>query len=179
MFLVSFSRREYRGGQGKLESGPSDPPRAEEQSPRLVVKFHEESIPVSDSRSEPPILHVHGSRFPHDPVEIFGTTPALQRLINALIDAVHEGQGRCEFHGRDGYESEVRANCLDGPRREEDWRRSGSPYLDVDDPVVARIIDLTDENERLRQTINLLRVNRPAIVPVDMRESPGNPFPPS
>ena len=58
---------------------------------------------------------------------------------------------------RDGFEAEAWVACLDGPRREEDWRRSGSPYLDVDDPLVARVINLTEENARLRNTILLLR----------------------
>ncbi len=112
---------------------------------------------MSDPRFDPAILHVHGPRFPHDAVEIFGTTRGLERLINALIEAVNQGRGRCEFMVRDGYESEARVACLDGPRRDEDWRRSGSPYLDVDDPLVARIIELTDEVARLRLTVGLLR----------------------
>ncbi len=115
---------------------------------------------MSKHRSEPPILHVHGARYPHDPIEIFGTTPGLERLINALIDAVNGGRGRCDFVVRDGFDSEASVVCLDGPRREEDWRRSGSPYLDVDDPLVSRILDLTEENARLRQTISLLRSAR-------------------
>jgi hypothetical protein len=117
---------------------------------------------VPDHDFQPAILHVHGQRFPHDPVEIFGTTPALERLINALIDAVNGGRGHSEFVVRDGFQAEVRIACLDGPRRDEDWRRSGSPYLDVDDPLVARILDLTEENARLSQTVALLRNGRPA-----------------
>ncbi len=109
------------------------------------------------SRSDPAILHVHGPRFPLDSVEIFGNTAGLERLINALIDAVNVGRGRCEFVVRDGHESEARVACLEGPRRDEDWRRSGSPYLDVDDPLVARIIDLTDEVTRLQSTVRVLR----------------------
>ena len=131
---------------------------------------------MSRHRSEPPILHIHGARFPHDPVEVFGTTPGLERLINALIDAVNSGRGRCDFLVRDGFDSEARVVCLDGPRREEDWKRSGSPYLDVDDPLVARILDLTEENARLRQTINLMRSGRVGSPIVDPRtaETSGN-----
>ncbi len=117
-----------------------------------------------DSRNHPAILHVHGARFPHDAVEVFGTTAGLERLINALIEAVNVGRGRCEFVVRDGFEAEARVACLDGPRREEDWRRSGSPYLDVDDPVVARVIELTEEVNRLRNTVRVLRGEpRPAL----------------
>lgn len=110
-----------------------------------------------DLRAQPAILHVHGARYPQDAVEIFGTTAGLERLINALIDAVNVGRGRCEFVVRDGFEAEARVACLDGPRREEDWRRSGSPYLDVDDPIVARVVELTEENSRLRTVNRLLR----------------------
>ena len=115
---------------------------------------------MSQHRVESPILHIHGARFPHDPVEVFGTTPGLERLINALIDAVNAGRGRCDFLVRDGFDSEARVVRLDGPRREDDWKRSGSPYLDVDDPLVARILDLTEENARLRQTLSVLRSAR-------------------
>ena len=118
--------------------------------------------PVSDPTHVPPIAHIHGPRFPRDPVEIFGTTTGLERLINALIEAVNNGRGRCEILVSDGFESEVRMACLDGDRRAEEWRRSGSPYLDVDDPLVARIIELTDEVDRLRQIVQRLYGNLPA-----------------
>jgi hypothetical protein len=108
-------------------------------------------------RAEPAILHVHGQRFPHDAVEVFGNRAGLERLINALIDAVNGTRGRCEFVVRDGFDAEARVACLEGPRREEDWKRSGSPYLDVDDPLVARVIELTEEIARLRNTVILLR----------------------
>ena len=121
---------------------------------------------MSEPSIQPPVLHVHGQRFPHDPIEIFGTTVALERLINALIEGVTTGQGRCEFMVRDGHESQVRVACLNGHRRGEEWRRSGSPYLDVDDPLVARIIELTDEVSRLRQTVQMLRTPRPAGPPL-------------
>lgn len=121
-----------------------------------------------DLRAQPAILHVHGARYPQDAVEIFGTTAGLERLINALIDAVNVGRGRCEFVVRDGFEAEAQVACLDGPRREEDWRRSGSPYLDVDDPIVARVVELTEENSRLR-TVNLLLRGEPRPVLNDDR----------
>jgi len=117
---------------------------------------------VSDNHPPPAILHIHGQRYPNDAVEIFGSTAGLERLINALIDAVNVGRGRCDFIVRDGHEAEARVACLDGPRREEDWRRSGSPYLGVDDPLVARIIELTEEVGRLRRSVALLRGARPA-----------------
>lgn len=115
-----------------------------------------------EPRPEPPVLHVHGQRFPHDALEVFGTSIGLERLINALIEGVNTGRGRCAFVTRDGSEAEARVVCLDGPRRDEDWRRSGSPYLDIDDPLVARIIELTEENDRLRETVHALRGGRPA-----------------
>lgn len=117
---------------------------------------------MSNNRLEPAVLHIHGQRYPHDAVEIFGTPAGLERLVNAVIDAVHNGRGRGEFMVSDGCEGEVRVACLDGQRRREDWRRSGSPYLDVEDPLIARIIELTEDNARLRQTLNALRGNRPA-----------------
>ncbi len=112
---------------------------------------------MSAHRSDSPTLQIHGQRFPSDPVEIFGTTSGLERLISALIDAANVGHGRCEFVVRDGFEAEVHAACLDGPRREEDWRRSGSPYFEVSDPLVASILYLTEENARLRQAVSLLK----------------------
>ena len=108
--------------------------------------------------TNPAILHVHGQRFPHDPVEIFGTTAGLEGLINALIEAVNLGRGRCQFVVRDGFGAEAHAVRLDGPRREEDWRRSGSPYLDVDDPLVARIIYLSEEVARLRELVRAMKL---------------------
>ena len=81
---------------------------------------------MSEPSIQPPVLHVHGQRFPHDPIEIFGTSVGLERLINALIEGVTTGRGRCEFIVRDGHESQVRVACLNGHRRGEEWRRSGS-----------------------------------------------------
>ncbi|MFO0951119.1 MAG: hypothetical protein U0835_08205 [Isosphaeraceae bacterium] len=112
---------------------------------------------MSDHHDQPAILHIHGQRYPQDTVEIFGSTPGLERLINALIEAVNTGRGRCDFVVRDGFMAQVEAVCLDGRRREEEWKRSGSPYLDVDDPLVARIIELTEDNARLRQAVAQLR----------------------
>ena len=119
---------------------------------------------MPDPRFDPAVLHVHGQRYPHDALEVFGTTAGLERLINALIEAVNTGRGRCEFVVRDGFDAEARVACLDGVRRDEDWRRSGSPYLDVDDPMVLRIIELTEENARLRQTVRQLRGGGTVIV---------------
>jgi hypothetical protein len=117
---------------------------------------------VSDRRYDSPIVHIHGQRYPHDAVEIFGTTPGLERLINTLIESVHTGRSQCEILVSDGCEAEVRVACLDGRRRDEEWRRSGSPYLDLDDPLVSRIIELTDEVERLRQALQRLNGSLPA-----------------
>jgi hypothetical protein len=117
---------------------------------------------VPDPRDEPAILHIHSQRYPQDTVEVFGTTTGLERLVNALIDAVNTGRGRCKFTVSDGFEAEASVVRLDGRRRGEEWRRSGSPYIDVDDPLVARIIELTEDNARLRQTLNSLRGARPA-----------------
>lgn len=122
---------------------------------------------MSDQYAGPAILHIHGQRYPEDVVEIFGGTVGLERLINALIDAVNAGRGRCHFVVRDGFEAEVRVACLDGPRRDEDWRRSGSPYLDVDDPLIARIIELTEEVARLRRAVALLKGGQVAPVRTD------------
>ena len=106
--------------------------------------------------STPAILHIHGQRYPEDAVEIFANTPGLERLINSLIETVNVGRSRCEFVVRDGFAAELRAARLDGVRREEDWRRSGSPYLDIDDPLVARILVLTEEVARLTMLVRTL-----------------------
>jgi hypothetical protein len=124
---------------------------------------------VPDSRDEPAILHIHSQRYPHDTVEIFGTSAGLERLVNALIDALNVGRGSCEFVVSDGFEADAQIACLDGRRRGEEWRRSGSPYLDIEDPLVARIIELSDDNARLRQTLNTLRSARPPGLNVDGR----------
>ena len=124
-------------------------------------RFPEEPS-VSDHKYDPPVLHVHGQRFPSDAVEIYGTTTGLERLISALIDGVNLGHGKCNFVVRDGFDANLRVACLDGPRREEDWRRSGSPYFDIEDPLVARIMELTEENARLRQSIALLKSGKTA-----------------
>ena len=110
-------------------------------------------------REKTPFLNVHGQRFPQDRVEVFGSKAGLMRLINALIEAVNCGRGGCAFVGPDGFGAEVRAARLDGRRRAEEWRRSGSPYLDVEDPLVARILDLTEENARLRRTVQALKAS--------------------
>jgi hypothetical protein len=115
---------------------------------------------VSDHRFEPPVLHIHAQRFPHDTVEVFGSTRGLEQLINALIEAVNSGRGRGEFMVSDGTEGELRVVCLDGVRRPEEWKRSGSPYLFVEDPLVARIILLSEEVERLKQTVRQMAAER-------------------
>ena len=122
-------------------------------SPREVSGCLPEELTVSAT----PILQIHGQRFPQDPVEIFANTPGLERLINVLIEAVNQGRGEGEFMVRDGFATEVRAARLDGRRRDEDWRRSGSPYFDIDDPLVARIVILTDEVARLNEVVRTLR----------------------
>ena len=124
---------------------------------------------MSSRRSEPPVLHVHSQRYPHDAVEIFGTTAGLEHLVNAVIEALNVGRGHTEFMVSDGFEGKLRVACLDGKRRGEEWRRSGSPYLDVDDPLVARIIELTEDNARLRPTLNTLRNSRPAELGTESR----------
>jgi hypothetical protein len=119
------------------------------------------------SPPEPPIAHIHEPRFPHEPIDIIGNGPGLGRLINVLIDAVGEGQARGPIFASDGSCSEVRAICLRGERRPEEWRRAGSPRWDVDDPLIARILDLTEENGRLRLVISGLRRERKSITKVD------------
>ena len=140
-------------GRPDRHRGSTRRPSSESRRSRPAGSTRKEQAPCPTPKSRPAILHVHGPRFPHDAVEIFGNTAGLERLINALIDAVNVGRGRCEFMVRDGFEAEARVACLDGPRRDEDWRRSGSPYLDVDDPLVARVVELTEENARLRNTL--------------------------
>jgi hypothetical protein len=118
-------------------------------------------------RSEDPIAHIHAPRFPHEPIEIIGNRPGLERLVCILIDAVGESRATGPVFTSDGFDSEVRAICLEGKRRPEEWRRAGSPHWDIDDPRIARIVDLTEENRRLRQVIADLRRERKSIGKVD------------
>lgn len=110
-----------------------------------------------------PITQIYAPRFPGDPIEIIGNQEGLELLINAVIDAVSTGSGQTELSSSDGFESEVRAVCLEGNRRAEEWARSGTPYWDIDDPLVARILDLTEENRRLRDLVSALRAERKPI----------------
>jgi hypothetical protein len=119
------------------------------------------------NRPEFPIANIFSPRFPHEPIDIIGNKAGLERLINILIDAVGESQAKAPIFTSDGFDSEVRAICLQGERRPEEWRRAGSPHWDVDDPRVARIVDLTQENARLRRVIAQLRRERKSITKVD------------
>ena len=119
------------------------------------------------NRPEFPIAHIHAPRFPHEPIDIIGNKPGLARLINVLIDAVGQGRANGPIFTSDGADSEVRATCLQGQRRSEEWRRAGSSHWDIDDPLIARILDLTEENGRLRRVISGLRRERKPITKVD------------
>jgi hypothetical protein len=121
------------------------------------------------NRPVSPIAHIYAPRFPNDPVEIVGNKPGLERLINVLIDAIGTNGAKDTIYTSDGHQSEVRATCLPGKRRPEEWRRSGSPYWDVDDPLIAKIVDLTDENRRLRWVVSALRHLSKSITQVDSR----------
>jgi hypothetical protein len=118
-------------------------------------------------RPEFTIAHIHAPRFPHEPIDIIGNKPGLGRLINVLIDAVGEGRAGGTISTSDGFDSEVRATCLQGERRPEEWRRAGSPCWEVDDPLIARILDLTEENGRLRRVISALRHERKSLLEFD------------
>ena len=115
---------------------------------------------MSRKPPEAPIVHIHPPRFPNDPVEIIGNPKGLERLINALIEAVSVGSGCGVVRTSDGHPSEVRAICLQGKRRPEEWNRSGSPYWDIDDSLVAKLLELTEENRTLRQWVASLRKER-------------------
>ena len=69
----------------------------------------------------------------------------------------------------------VRITCLEGDRRPEEWRRSGSPHWDIDDPMIARVLDLTEENSRLRHVVASLRRERKSIRGVDYSGGEGPP----
>jgi hypothetical protein len=118
-------------------------------------------------RPEDPIAHIYAPRFPHEPIDIIGNRAGLERLICILIDAVGESRAKGPVYTSDGLDSEVRAVCLEGKRRPEEWRRAGSPHWDIDDPRIARIVELTDENHRLRQLIAQLRRERKSITKAD------------
>jgi hypothetical protein len=118
---------------------------------------------MASSKAPSLIAHVHAPRFPHETLEIFGNRKGLERLINTLIEAVDQGRAEGAVESADGRASHVCVTCLEGRRRPEEWRRSGSPFWDVDDPFVARIVDLTEENDRLRDVIALLRRERKSL----------------
>ena len=118
-------------------------------------------------RPEPPIIHIYAPRYPEDLVEIIGNDKGLKRLIAVMIAAVNAGRGDSRVCTSDGHESAVSVTCLPGSRRPEEWSRSGSPCWDVDDPLVARILDLTEENHFLRQAIATLRHERKSIMDVE------------
>lgn len=125
------------------------------------------------SRRTPSITQIYAPRFPGDPIELIGNETGLERLINVLIDAVTLGSSETEVTSSDGFESEVRAICLEGNRRPEEWLRSGTPYWDIDDPLVARILDLTEENRRLRDLLTALRSERKPIHQVEYHTAAG------
>lgn len=118
---------------------------------------------MPDKVIERPIVQIFSARFPHDPIEIIGNRAGLDRLINTMIDSVTLGRGTGEVYSSDGYDSEILVACLRGNRRAEEWRRAGSPQWDIDDPLIARIVDLTQENQRLRKLISMLRCDRKSI----------------
>jgi hypothetical protein len=128
--------------------------------------------PESDGTSQPvpPIVHIYAPRYPHDAVEIFGNKCGLENVINAIIDAISVGAGEGRICSSDGSHSELRTACLEVRRRPEEWTRSGSPYWDIDDPYVARIVQLTEENGRLRRALAALRLEREPIVNADSLE---------
>jgi hypothetical protein len=128
---------------------------------------------VAEKVLEPPIVHIYPPRFPHDPVEIVGNRRGLERLIGVLIDGVTLEKGSSVLYSSDGYASEVRVAHLPGNRRPEEWQRSGSPHWDIDDPLIAQIVDLSSENRRLRKVIAMLRCERKSIVAVDPLGEPG------
>ncbi len=113
------------------------------------------------------ILRVHAPRFPQDPVEFLGNRRGLERLINALIDAVDLGRAAGEVCTSEGETFAVRVTRLDGDRRPEEWRRSGSPCWDIDDPMITRVLELMEENARLRQVVASLRRERKSIGGID------------
>ena len=95
---------------------------------------------------ESPIAHIYAPRFPQEPIDIMGNKLGLEPLINILIDAVGGKPTKGPISTYDGFDSEIRAVCLEGKRRPEEWRRAGSPHWDVEDARIARILDLTEEN---------------------------------
>ena len=128
---------------------------------------------MAKSGYEAPIACVHTSRYPNEPVEIIGNRKGLERLINVLIEAVDQSRAEGFIQSSDGHEAPVSATCLEGVRRPEEWRRAGSPLWDIDDPFIARIVELTEENERLRGLIALLRRDRKRLSQVDDPAEPG------
>jgi len=98
----------------------------------------------------------------------------LERLINALIDAVDLGRAAGEVCTSEGETFAVRVTRLDGDRRPEEWRRSGSPYWDIDDPMIARVLELMQENARLRQVVASLRRERKSMRGIDRSGGDGS-----
>jgi hypothetical protein len=119
------------------------------------------------SRHETPVAHLYAPRFPHDALEVIANRKGLERLINTLIEAVDQGRSEGHLRSADGYDAPIRVTRIEGRRRAEDWRRAGSPFWDIDDPFVARVVSLTEENDRLRQVIATLRRERKSLLSVD------------
>jgi hypothetical protein len=140
-------------------------PKVVTESTKVVES--KEPVTMSEMSHDEPRAHVYAPRFPHDPIEIIGNRRGLERLINALIDAITLDRGTGFVQSCEGQTSELRVTRLEGKRRPEEWRQSGSPYWDVDDPLMARILDLTEENTRLRKIITTLRCERKSVVNVD------------
>jgi hypothetical protein len=122
---------------------------------------------MPSNRPELPIAHIHAPRYPHEAIEIIGNRPGVERLINILIDSLNGKPAKGPVFTSDGFDCEVRAVCLQGQRRAEEWKRGGSPHWDVEDPLVARILDLTEENGRLLKAISGLRRVCKSITQVD------------
>jgi hypothetical protein len=142
------------------------------ESTKLVET--KETVNMSETSHQEPRAQIYAPRFPHDPIEIIGNRRGLERMINALIDAITLDHGTGFIQSSEGQTSELRVTRLEGNRRPEEWRRSGSPYWDIEDPLVARILDLTEENTRLRKVIMSLRCERKSVVNVDYASKPSS-----
>ena len=61
------------------------------------------------SPPEFPLANIYALRFPHEPIEIIGNKPGLERLINVLIDALGDRRAKGVIYTSNGHRSEVRA----------------------------------------------------------------------
>jgi hypothetical protein len=80
------------------------------------------------------LLHIYNQRIWHDPVYIVGTKTALERLKNAIENAIASGEGKKEaeafFWCNDGEGYNVIVKQDNSDWRNGNWAKRAVPYKD-------------------------------------------------